>query len=225
MKTLLAFVCVLCMMLPTGCAKIILKADFQGWPSGSPAGHPPGPPSDDQILVGDSDNPVVQSSALKFDHNSTSNTFFFSHPITEPEATKTIFWRGNYVSGDGTISFMISGHSGTPVSTFLGEPIHLKLIGNEFIIIDAYNNLLFSTTFNQNLNHDVSVTLQIKSKKFKISMRQPEVPEIVYNGQISDFLVNELKNATRVVMKVDCLNNQPGQDEYRLYEVIMRERD
>lgn len=107
----------------SGCGALIFNANFDT-DSGSPAGPPPGSPSDDQIVVQDPGNPVVSAARIVF-HPPQDKAYFFSHPVKESSSTKTVFWKGRLVSGDGPFGFLLSAEN-VPGTPFLTNPLELR---------------------------------------------------------------------------------------------------
>jgi hypothetical protein len=118
---------VLCATVLTGCGGPIFHAKFDTG-SGSPQGAPPGNPSDDQIRVNSTANPVVSAGKLVFAPTGSA-AFFFSHPVESTSSRKTIFWIGRLIAGSGPFVFQISADNapGTPFAT---NPVSLSFDKN-----------------------------------------------------------------------------------------------
>jgi hypothetical protein len=207
----------------TGCGALIFNADFDGWPAGSPAGPPPGAPNDDQIIVQNSNNPVVSSSLLIF--HPSPNTFFFSRSIQDPDATKTIFWKGHLTSGDGPFTVLVSA-ANSPGSIFLTNPIDLRFTNNEVKMIDLPpgNNVLHTHSLTPNEPHEVFISLRLKSGTYSITIQQPSAPEISFTGNLNALTTNWIKTHTRIVMEAAFIPGAGATDEYKMDDVIMREK-
>lgn len=223
MRRLLRLACVLgSAALWAGCGVVIFKADFQG-ASGSPAGSPPGPPSGDQIVVQDPANPVVSASRLVF-HPPQEKAFFFSSPVQDPEATKTVFWIGRLKTGDGPFVFLVSADD-TPGSVFLVNPMELRFSNNEVKVIGLPpgNAVLHSHSLVPNEEHRVFISLRPKSATYRMTIQQSGAAEIVFTGNLDPLTANWIKSKSRIVLEAGFLPNATGTDEYEMDEVIMRE--
>jgi len=223
MKNLLWTFVVLSTIPLAGCGTLILKANFQGAPSGSPAGSPPGKPNDDRIVVQDPGNPVVSGPELIF-HPPEKKAYFFSHPVEDPDATKTIFWIGRLKSGDGRFAFMVSADN-TPGSIFLTNPLELTFSNNEVKVSDFNNNVLHSHSLNPNEEHQVFISLRLQSGTYRITVQQPGAAEFEFNGQLNPQTANWIKSKSRIVLQSAFFPNATSTDEYAIREVIMREKN
>jgi hypothetical protein len=225
MKKSVLLLIVLSTTLLTGCATAIFKADFQGWPSGSPAGAPPGSPSDDQITVQNSGNPVVSGSKLVFDAGSEDTAYFFSHPVGDPDLTRTIFWIGRLKSGDGPYTVLLSGEN-SPGTPFLTNPLELRFSNNEVKVIDLppSNAVLHSHALSPNAEHRVFVSLRIKSGTYRITIQQATAPEIEFNGPLNPLTANWIKTHSRIILAASFLNASAS-DEYEMDDIIMRKKN
>lgn len=211
------------LILLAGCGSLILNSNFQG-ASGSPAGAPPGPPSDDQIVVQDPANPVISASELRF-KPPQDKAFFFSHPVQQAESTKTIFWKGHLKSGDGPFTFLISGHN-TPASIFLTNPLEVSFSNNEVKLIGPppNNAVLHTHALSQNTEHQVFISLRLKSGTYRMTIQQPTAPEIEFTGQLSPLTGDWIKSHSRIVLQAGFLSGATSTDEYVMDDVIMREK-
>jgi len=221
MKKLLRTLVVLSTVPLAGCGTVILKAAFAGWPAASPAGPPPGPPSNDQIVVQDQGNPVVSGPELIY-HPPQKNAYFFSHPVANANATKTIFWIGRLKSGNGPFSFLVSADN-TPGSIFLTNPLELRFSNNEVKVIDLNDTVLHSHPLNANSEHQVFISLRLQSGTYRITVQQPDAAEFEFDGQLNPLTANWIKSKARIVLETGFLPNATGTDEYAISQVIMRE--
>jgi hypothetical protein len=204
-----------------GCGTLILKADFQGV-SGSPSGSIPGSPNDDQIVVQSPTNPVVSGSVLVF--HPSEKTFFFSRSIQDPNATKTIFWKGHMTSGNGPYSVLISAANSVG-SIFLTNAVALQFTNNQvkMIGLPPANNTLHTHSLTPNGAHEVFVSLRLNSGTYSITIQQPAVPEFVFTGSLDSLTTNWIKNHSRIVMEAGFFS-ATATDEYKMDDVIMREK-
>lgn len=214
----------LTVVVASGCGTLIFNADFNA-DSGSPDGPPPGSPSDDQIVVQDPGNPVVSSAQVVF-HPPQDKTFFFSRPVKESTSTKTVFWKGRLVSGDGPFGFLLSAEN-APGTPFLTNPMELKFTNNQVqvIALPPGNAVLHSHALVPNSQHDVFISLRLKSGTYRMTIQQSGAPEIEFTGALDPLTANTIKNHSRIVLQAGFLPNATGTDEYTMDDVIMRERN
>jgi hypothetical protein len=223
MKKLLRTLILLGIVPVAGCGKVILRANFQGWPQGSPAGPPPGQPGDDQITVQNAGNPAVSGSQLVF-HLPAQNAYFFSHPVQVLSANRTAFWIGQLKEGNGPFSVLISGDD-TPGTPFLTNPLIFQFTSNEVKVIDHSNNVLHSHALNPNGEHQVFLSLRLQSGTYSINIKQPGASEIVLSGSLSPLTANWIKSQPRLLMQASFLaGGASGTNEYVMRDVIMREK-
>jgi hypothetical protein len=224
MKKLLVVLCVLSLFVAAGCKKTIFKANFQNYPQGSPAGPPPGDPTDDQIVVYETNNPVVIGSTLVF-RPPERKGYFFSHPVANTEATKTVFWIGRLRKGDGPFIVSISADK-TPHPTFAGNPLWMKIYDNkiEILATGPATPLLHSHALTKNGWHEIFITLDPQKETYSISVRQEELPEFKFTGQLHPWTVKQLKENPRILMEATFSLSATASDEYEIKQVIMREK-
>ena len=214
---------VLCATVVAGCGGPIFHAKFDTG-SGSPQGAPPGSPSDDQIRVNSTANPVVSGGKLVFAPTGSAG-FFFSHPVQSPSSRKTIFWIGQLIAGSGPFVFQISADNapGTPFAT---NPVSLSFDKNGVKVTDLNDAQLHSAALVANGEHRVFVSLRLQagSENYRITIAQPTAPEIEFTGLLPSLTANWIKTHSRLLLKAQF---QPtsGTDQYVIDEIIMREVD
>lgn len=222
MKRLLRTLLVLSPLLSAGCGTVILKADFQNAPSG---GLLPGKPDDDHVLLSGN---VVFSGSLILHSPPASAAAFFSRPVEEPEATKTIFWKGRLKSGDGPIIFWVFGQNAVG-GVLSVPPWELEFTSNEVKVSDTSSlpfPVLHSHSLNQNGEHEVFLSFRLKSGTFWFSIQQPGAPEIVFTGPLNPLMVSSLKDHSRLVLSARLASTlgSSATSEYEMDDVIMREK-
>ena len=203
----------------TGCGATLLDARFSSG-SGSPQGLIPGNPTDDHISVQSMSNPTLNAGVLVFTATNDT-TSFFSRPVNKPDATKTIFWKGQLNTGSGPFLFHVTAYQ-TVINTFPTNPLSLRFTNNQVKLLDYNDTELKSAALVPNGPHDVFISLRLDSGTYYISIKQPDAPEILWQGPLPQATTNWVKSQPRILLMANFFN---GTGTYTMDEVIMREKD
>lgn len=214
-------------LLLAGCGTVILKADFQSFPSG---GLLPGKPDDDHVLV--AGNPVFSGSKLIFHSPPPSSAAFFSRPVQEPDATKNIFWRGRLKSGDGPVDFWVFGQN-TVGQLLFTDPLVLSFSSSKVEVIDKSSPpfpVLHSKSLTQNAAYEIFMSFRLSEGTYYISVQEPisaqgAGAQIEFSGPLNLLTINSLKNHSRLVLWVSLsqIFGSSAASEYEMDDLIMRE--
>lgn len=203
----------------TGCGAILLDARFSSG-SGSPQGPIPGNPTDDHISVQSMSNPALNAGVLGFSATNDT-TSLFSRPVNKPDATKTIFWKGQLNTGSGPFLFHVTAHQ-TVINTFPTNPLSLRFTNNQVKLLDNNDTELKSAALVPNGPHEVFISLRLDSGTYYISIKQPGAPEILWQGSLPQATTNWIKSQPRLLLMARFVN---GNGTYTMDDVIMREKD
>jgi hypothetical protein len=213
---------VLCALVLSGCGSAIFHARFDSG-AGSPQGAPPGSPTDDQIRVNSTANPVVSAGKLVFSPTGGHSAFFFSRPVQNSDSRKTVFWIGRLTSGSGPFVFQLSAENapGTPFAT---NPLTLSFANKQVKVTDLNDAQLHSAPLVANGEHRVFVSLRLQpgSEHYRITIGQATAPEIEFTGTLPALTATWIKTHSRILLKAGFLP-ATGSDQYVIDEIIMRE--
>jgi hypothetical protein len=175
-------------------------------------------------VVQDQANPSGSGAELVF-HPPQDQALFFSHPVQNANATKTVFWIGRLKSGDGPFSLLLSADD-TPASISLTNPMEFRFSNNELKVIDLppNNTVLHTHALLPNTEHRVFISLRLQAETYRISVQQPGAAEFEFNGQLNPLTANWIKTKSRIVLQAGFFPNATGTDEYAISEVTMREK-
>lgn len=165
-------------------------------------------------------NPLLTSGTLTF-HTPEGSTFFFSRPVDSTTSTKTIYFTGHLMSGDGPFIHFVQAYDsvGTP---FPENPLELRFAETTVEVRDLLDNVLHSSSIPSNARHTVFMSLRLGTDTYRITIPHATADEIEFTGSLPPATASTLKR-DRIALNSRFGPGASPSDQYVMDDVIMRE--